>query len=161
MGAHDRQARPARSTGPLGPTRSTSRPNRPESPRVARPRRLERQKSTEKGARDAPRRHFRGFEVDFRVDFRGFSMRHATDCTLASRPSKSRYSPIVDAISGKRDFRKTTENRSKIDPSALSDAAERRFRVFFAFASHFGAILLAPGRLGTLLGAPFGSPKNP
>jgi len=51
-------------------------------------------------------------------------MPHATDCTLASQPSKSRYSPIVDAILGKRDFRKTTENRPKIDPSEHSDAAE-------------------------------------
>ena len=81
-------------------------------------------------------------------------MPRATDCTLASQPSKSRYSPIVDAISGKRDFRNTTENRSKIGPSAHFDATARQFRDFSAFGRDLGSILLAPGRR-------FGSPQNP
>ena len=88
-------------------------------------------------------------------------MKHATDCTLASQPSKSRYSPIVDAISGKRDFRKTTENRSKIGPSAHFDAAARRFRDFSRFRRRLGVDFAGPGAARDFPGRRFGSPENP
>ena len=61
------------------------RPSHSESPRIARvaqPRRLERQKSTDKGAREVPRRNFRRFRVDFGIDFHCFSRQHcASDMT--------------------------------------------------------------------------------
>ena len=79
-------------------------------------------------------------------------MPRARDSALASQPSKSRYSPIVDAISGKRDVRKTTENRWKIDPTAHLDSTERQVCVFSTFGRDLESIWLAPRWLGSLLG---------
>ena len=68
--------------GPIGlahrasPNGRLGRAIHPASPRVARvarPRRFERQTSTDHGAREGPRSDFRRFWVDFGIDFRCFS----------------------------------------------------------------------------------------
>ena len=152
--------------------RSRSRSSRPESPRVARPSRSERQKSTEKGARDAPRRDFRRFRVDFRVDFRGFSRLHrASDST---RSAKGRTSVLTGRRGTKHIFRTLRKNRKStkiVEKSlrrrfanepreensifSLPDATWRRFwsprRAPGRSWAHF---LASPGALGDPPGAP-------
>ena len=129
----------------VAPSRSTSRPSCPEAPRVARPRRVEspdeppdarpmrlkRQKSTEKGARERPRRDFRGFWIVFRVDFRGFSrLQRASDstCSAKCRTSVSAGRRITSGrFSILRKNRKSTKNRRKIAPTGLRDPGARKF----------------------------------
>ena len=152
-------ARPGRPTDPkrptstdsVAPSRSTSRSSRPESPRVARPSRSERQKSTEKGARDAPRHDFRRFLVDFRVDFRGFSRLHrASDSTRSAKGRTSVFAGRRSTFKGSQTSqknRKSTKNRSD-DASRTRRARKTRF---FRSRTRLGVDF---GRLSALPSAP-------
>ena len=158
-------ARPGRPTDPdrptsthsVAPSRSTSRSSRPESPRVARPSRSERQKSTEKGARDAPRRDFRRFLVDFRVDFRGFSRLHrASDSTRSAKGRTSVFAGRRDTLEGSQTLRKNRKS-TKIEETSLRRrfVNERREQKldFFVAGRDSASILVASARSRTLSGA--------
>ena len=107
------------STDLVAPSRSPSRPSRPESLRVARPSRFERPKSTEKVARDAPRRDFRRFRVDFRVDFRGFSRLHrASDSTRSAKGRTSVFAGMRSTSEGSQTLRKNRKS-TQIDNKSL------------------------------------------
>ena len=90
-----------------------------ESPRVARLSRSERQKSTEKGAQDAPRRDFRRFLVDFRVDFRGFSRLHrASDSTRSAKGRTSVFADRRGTFKGSQTLQKNKKS-TEIDEKSL------------------------------------------
>ena len=107
------------STDSVALSRSTSRSSRPELPRVARPSRSERQKSTEKGARDARRRDFRRFLVDFRVAFRGFSRLHrASDSTRSAKGRTFVFADRRSTLKGSQTLQKNQKS-TKIDEKSL------------------------------------------
>ena len=102
------------------------RPSHPESPRiarVARPRRFERQKSTDKGAREVPRRDFRRFRVDFGIDFRCFSRQHcASDMTRGASGRTLDFADRRGTLETSQTLRKARKS-TKIEGKSL----RRRF----------------------------------
>ena len=95
------------------------RPGRPESPRVARPSCFERPKSSEKGARDAPRRDFQRILVDFRIDFGGFSRLHrASDSTRSAKGRTSIFADRCSTFKGSQTLQKKQKS-TKIDEQSL------------------------------------------
>ena len=111
---------------------------------IARPSRLKRQKSTDRGAREGPRRDSRRFRVDFGIYFHCFSRQHcASDVTrsasgrtldFADRRGtlegsqtlrKTRKCTTIDGKSLRRHF--TNEPRGKKSIFALPGATWRRF----------------------------------
>ena len=170
------------------PNGRLGRPSHPASPRVARvarPRRFERQKSTDKGAREGPRRDFRRFRVDFGIDFRCFSRQHcASDVTrsasgrtldFADRRGtlegsqtlrKARKSTKIDGKSLRRRF--ANEPRGKKSIFALPGATWRRFWRLRSIPGRSRALLLAsraalgdpPGDPGACRGRPETLPRR-
>ena len=101
-------------------------PSRPESLEVARPSRFEREKSTEKAARVAPRGDFRGIRVDFRSDFRVFFSTARANVRPRKNTGFSRPNPLRTRFLHFHVFCKNrTENRSKISSTTVP---ERRAR---------------------------------
>ena len=131
--AHDRGARPTHFDR-LGRRESLDEP--PESPRVARPSPSERPKSTEKGARDAPRRDFRRFRVDFGTDFSGFSRLHrASNSTRSAKGRTSVFAGRRSTFKGSQTLQKNRRS-TKIDAKSLRQCfanAQRGENSIFSF----------------------------
>ena len=97
------------------PNGRLGRPSHPASPRVARvarPRRFERQKSTDKGAREGPRRDVRRFRVDFGIDFHRFSRRNcASDVTRGTSGRTLDFADRRGTLEGSNTLRKTRKSQ--------------------------------------------------
>ena len=101
------------------PNGRLGRPSHPASPRGARPRRFEWQKSTDKGAREGPRRDFRRFRIDFGIDFRCFSRQHcASDVTRSASGRTLDFADRRGTLEGSQTLRKARKS-TKIDGQSL------------------------------------------
>ena len=90
---------------------------------IAGTRRFERQKSTDKGAREGPRHDFRRFRVDFGIDFRCFPRQHcASDVTRSASGRTLDFADRRGTLEGSQTLRKARKS-TQIDGKSL----RRRF----------------------------------
>ena len=86
-------------------------------------------------------------------------MSRTADCTLAPQSSKSRYSTIVDAISGKYDLQKTTKIDQKLIRVRISIRPNTILH-FFRFGGRLGIDCGRPGTARNSPRRPFSAPRR-
>ena len=142
----------------------------PQVARVARPRRFERQKSTDKGARDGPSRDFRRFRVDFAIDFQCFSRQHcASDVTRSASGRTLDFADRCGTLERSQTLRKarkstTIDGKSLRRRFANEPRGKNRFlRSWARLGVDFGgseAFPGAPGMSSECSWAPRGVPRG-
>ena len=143
------------------PNGRLGRPSHPASPRVARvarPRRFERQKSTDKGAREVPRRDFRRFRIDFGIDFRRFSRQPcASDMTRGTSARTLDFADRRGTLETSQTLRKARKT-TKVEGKSLRLRFASKNIEFCAHGCDMASILVAPKHSRAFPGAPPGVP---
>ena len=83
---------------------------------------------TPEGAREAPRRHFRRYRVDFRADLHCFSRLHrASDSTRSAKGQTSVFAGMRSTLEGSQTLRNNRKS-TKIDETSLRHCVATRSR---------------------------------